>query len=176
MLGGKPPPPYHRYGVQVPGLRKLLEKIPSMPVYVGPGDVEFLVSEADIPRERIRSTVDGQVLRLGSRTDALVQFIHTPGHTAGSQCLSLLNGRRVLTGDTLFIGKTGRTDLPGGDIRQLYESLQTKLAVLNEQTFIFPGHAYGGLRTTVKREKEAGFLKPMTMEAFLFKIRQSQCC
>jgi len=176
LVGGKPPPPYHRYGLQVPGLRKLLEKLPEMPVYVGSGDVEFLVSEADIPRDRIQSTTDGQVLKLGRRADALIQFIHTPGHTAGSQCLSLLNGRRLLTGDTLFIGKTGRTDLPGGDIYQLYHSLQMKLALLNEQTFIFPGHAYGGLRTTVKREKEDGFLKSMTMEAFLFKIRQLQCC
>ena len=69
-----------------------------------------------------------------------VEFIHTPGHTPGSQCFLVNN--RLVSGDTLFIGYCGRCDLPGGNPDQMYESLTQKLAKLGDDTLLYPGHNY----------------------------------
>jgi glyoxylase-like metal-dependent hydrolase (beta-lactamase superfamily II) len=69
-----------------------------------------------------------------------ITLIHTPGHTPGSQCF-FVDGRLV-SGDTLFLDGCGRTDLPGGDPEQLYESLTTKLAVVPDDAVLYPGHLY----------------------------------
>ena len=91
------------------------------------------ISDSDLAR------VDsGDTLRIG---DVEVEFLHTPGHTPGSQCFRV-NGALV-AGDTLFIQGCGRVDLPGGNPDQLYESLQ-KLAALPDDVILFPGHDYGG--------------------------------
>ncbi|MCL5037681.1 MAG: MBL fold metallo-hydrolase [Chloroflexi bacterium] len=67
-----------------------------------------------------------------------LKVIHTPGHTPGSVCF--LCGSRLFTGDTLFAGSVGRTDFPGGNTRQLMESLAKKIAGLPPGTEVFPGH------------------------------------
>lgn len=69
-----------------------------------------------------------------------IQLIHTPGHTPGSQCFLVAN--RLVAGDTLFLEGCGRTDLPGGDAGQLYESLTQKLAKVPDDATLFPGHLY----------------------------------
>ncbi|MDH7506301.1 MAG: hydroxyacylglutathione hydrolase family protein [Candidatus Thermoplasmatota archaeon] len=82
---------------------------------------------------------DGQKIRLGKIT---LQFILTPGHTPGGICI-LVDNKAILTGDTLFIGDCGRTDLPGGNINQMYKSLQEKIKPLNDKIIVYPGHDYG---------------------------------
>jgi len=79
----------------------------------------------------------GDVFEVGA---VKITLIHTPGHTPGSQCF-YVDGRLV-SGDTLFLDGCGRTDLPGGDPEQLYESLTQKLAVVPDDTVLFPGHMY----------------------------------
>lgn len=79
----------------------------------------------------------GDVIEVG---DIRVTLIHTPGHTPGSQCF-FVDGRLV-SGDTLFLDGCGRTDLPGGDSDQLYESITQKLAVVPDDALLFPGHLY----------------------------------
>jgi len=69
-----------------------------------------------------------------------ITLIHTPGHTPGSQCF-YVDGKLV-SGDTLFLDSCGRTDLPGGDPEALYESLTQKLAVVPDDTVLYPGHMY----------------------------------
>lgn len=76
-----------------------------------------------------------------------IQFIHTPGHTPGSQCF--LVNRNLVSGDTLFIGYCGRCDLPGGDPDKMYESLTQKLAKLEDDIMLYPGHNYS--QTPVNR-------------------------
>jgi len=72
----------------------------------------------------------------------VVRIIHTPGHTPGGICL-LIDGQKLITGDTLFIGDCGRTDLPGGSSRELFESLHNKLKPLDDSITVYPGHDYG---------------------------------
>ncbi|MCI4677515.1 MBL fold metallo-hydrolase [Rhodoblastus acidophilus] len=82
---------------------------------------------------------DGDMLIVGQ---IKLNVLHTPGHTRDSMCL--FAGDRVFTGDTLLIGGTGRTDLPTGDPRSLYESLFDKVLKLPPETLVFPAHDYKG--------------------------------
>ena len=79
----------------------------------------------------------GDIVQAG---DLEVRLIHTPGHTPGSQCFLVEN--RLVAGDTLFLQGCGRTDLPGGDTRQLYFSLTQRLANVPDDALLFPGHQY----------------------------------
>ncbi len=79
----------------------------------------------------------GDVVEVGSIP---ITLIHTPGHTPGSQCF-FVDGMLV-SGDTLFLDSCGRTDLPGGDPEALYESLTQKLAIVPDETVLYPGHMY----------------------------------
>jgi glyoxylase-like metal-dependent hydrolase (beta-lactamase superfamily II) len=69
-----------------------------------------------------------------------VRLVHTPGHTPGSQCF-VVDGKLV-AGDTLFLDGCGRTDLPGGDADQMYETLTQRLATIPDDTVLYPGHRY----------------------------------
>lgn len=93
---------------------------------------------------------DGSELSLRNFT---VRFIHTPGHTPGSCCI--LVGNNLFTGDTLFVGAVGRTDLPGSSFQALLESLKKLLDLLPTETVIWPGHDYGDTPTsTLGAERE----------------------
>ncbi|MGD0143942.1 MAG: rhodanese-like domain-containing protein [Rhizomicrobium sp.] len=82
---------------------------------------------------------DGEMLALG---ELRLRAIHTPGHTRDSMCL--IAEDRIFTGDTLLIGATGRTDLPGGDPDQLYDSLFDKVLKLDAALMVYPAHEYKG--------------------------------
>jgi hydroxyacylglutathione hydrolase len=81
---------------------------------------------------------EGDVITVGSLS---LKVIHTPGHSPGS--MSLYMDGMVFTGDTLFVGAVGRTDLPGGSWPVMFRSIMEKLATLPEDTKVFPGHNYG---------------------------------
>ena len=91
---------------------------------------------------------DGDTLKLGG-TDFHV--LHTPGHTQGSISLWIPAENTVIAGDTLFRDSIGRTDLPGGDGRQILRSISQKLLTLPEDAEVIPGH---GQKTTIGREKK----------------------
>lgn len=92
---------------------------------------------------------------------------HTPGHTADS-VLYLFEGQ-VATGDTLFVGECGRTDLPGGDPSAMYDSLLGRVMALDDALVVLPGHDYGVTPTsTIGREKKENYvLQPRTREQFI---------
>ncbi len=80
-----------------------------------------------------------------------LRFLHTPGHTPGSQCILL--GDALISGDTLFVGNIGRCDLPSSDPAALFHSLQS-LKLLPDETLVLPGHHYGDRPTsTIGDEK-----------------------
>lgn len=91
---------------------------------------------------------DGDVLTLGP---AEFRVLHTPGHTQGSISLWIPAENKLIAGDTLFRDSIGRTDLPGGNPRQILRSIEEKLLKLPEETVVVPGH---GANTTIGREKE----------------------
>ncbi len=98
----------------------------------------ILIHAADAGRiEADGHLSDGDRLRVGT---LLVEVIHTPGHTPGGVCLYA--GGHLFTGDTLFVGDSGRTDLPGGDRPALGASIR-RLMELPEDTVVWPGHDYG---------------------------------
>ena len=82
---------------------------------------------------------DHTKLKLGQIT---LHFIHTPGHTPGSICIKV-NNSAIITGDTLFIDDCGRTDLPGGSLIEMYNTLQKKILPLSNELIVYPGHDYG---------------------------------
>jgi hydroxyacylglutathione hydrolase len=79
------------------------------------------------------------------------QVLHTPGHTQGSVCLYFKPIQLLVAGDTLFAGSIGRTDLPGGNSKQILDSIHKQLLVLPEETCVLPGH---GPITTIGEEKQ----------------------
>ncbi|HRZ67761.1 MAG TPA: MBL fold metallo-hydrolase [Candidatus Omnitrophota bacterium] len=94
----------------------------------------------------LRFIKDGDVIKAG---DLDIQVIHTPGHSPGSVCLKC--GDILFSGDTLFAGSIGRTDLNGGSEQQMAESLAKLVATIDDRTRIYPGH---GPSTTMGQERE----------------------
>ena len=92
-----------------------------------------------------RLLADGEMIEVGQLS---LQVLHTPGHSPGSICL--YGAGLLFSGDTLFAGDVGRTDLPGGDEGQLRASIQKKLLVLPKEIKIFPGH---GPKSSIGQEK-----------------------
>ncbi len=90
---------------------------------------------------------DNQKINIGNIT---LTVIHTPGHSPGGVCFYAESDELLISGDTLFQGSIGRTDLPGGEYASLIRSVQQRIFTLPEDTKIFPGH--GGY-TTVIAEK-----------------------
>lgn len=81
-----------------------------------------------------------------------LKLIHCPGHSPGSICLYSESDRILISGDVLFNGSIGRTDLPGGEYSQLIESIEKKLLVLPEDTIVYPGHYE---ETSIGKEKKS---------------------
>jgi len=109
------------------------------------------------------AVTDGETLPLGGLE---MKFIHTPGHTMDSMCI--LVGGKLITGDTLFVGKVGGTDY-GEGARLEYESLHGKLMTLPDEVEVWPGHDYGTAPTsTIGKEKKTNpFLLQPSFEDFL---------
>jgi sulfur dioxygenase len=103
-----------------------------------------------------RHVVDGELLELGLGT---IRVLHTPGHTPDSVCYvtgELGSRAEVLTGDTLLIGGSGRTDFPGGDAGAQYDAVTRKLFALPDATVVWPAHDYKGKKSsTIGEEKRA---------------------
>jgi hydroxyacylglutathione hydrolase len=113
---------------------------------------------------------DGDFIHVGS---VLISVIHTPGHTPDSICL-LVDEKKLLTGDTLFVGECGRTDMLGGSSRSMYDSLFNKLLKLGDDVEVYPGHDYGSKSSsTIGEEKRSNYtLQPRGLREFIEFMRQ----
>jgi glyoxylase-like metal-dependent hydrolase (beta-lactamase superfamily II) len=110
------------------------------------------------------SVVDGDVIRVGG---VAIRVIHTPGHSSDGICLLAEN--KLLTGDTLFIGECGRTDLSGGSAEDMYHSLFDKLMKLDDSIEVYPGHDYGSKpHSTIGAERRTNYtLEKRSLEEFI---------
>jgi glyoxylase-like metal-dependent hydrolase (beta-lactamase superfamily II) len=142
-----------------------------VPVYVQKRELDIARHEnatglfGAIPKENVKLVESGDTVSLGGTT---LTFLHTPGHTPGSQCF-LVDGK-LISGDTLFIGTCGRCDLPGSNPYELYESLNGRLAALPGDTVLYPGHNYSaaGVSSTLAAERRSNrFLQASSLDDFL---------
>ena len=120
-------------------LYMLMDSVANQSVALGGPAVE---AETD---SFVRFVEDGDILKLG---ELELSIIHTPGHTEGG--ISILVDRFIFTGDTLFAGSIGRSDLEGGNEEKLMDSLRNKLFTLDDDLTVLPGH---GPATTMRVEK-----------------------
>jgi glyoxylase-like metal-dependent hydrolase (beta-lactamase superfamily II) len=103
---------------------------------------KIVASEQDGKKLPIKPDIivsDGSQLKIG---DITLDFLLTPGHTSGGICI-IVDHEALLTGDTLFIGDCGRTDLPGGNLTALFTTLHEKIMRLPDHLMVYPGHDYG---------------------------------
>jgi hydroxyacylglutathione hydrolase len=143
------------------GGAQLLRQATGAPVYMNPNDADLArmmdvqASWLGVPTPEAAeidvAAVDGGKLTLGA---ADVHILHTPGHTQGSISLWIPAENKLVAGDTLFRDSIGRTDLPGGDGRQILRSIHDKLLPLPDDTVVIPGH---GENTTLGREKQFNY-------------------
>jgi len=141
----------------VAGLEELLSLRP-VKIYVNELEAEGVKSVAGVSDGDLERRRGGDEVLIGQTR---LKFLHTPGHTPGSQCF--VAGGALVSGDTLFIGGCGRVDLPGGDATQMYYSLTQILAKLPDETLLYPGHNYSSRPTsTIGDEKRENFYLKMT--------------
>ena len=101
------------------------------------------------PVEIDQSLTTGDTVKAGSH---VANILHTPGHTEGSICLYFPAEKKLIAGDTLFAGSIGRTDLPGGSMQKIMQSLHGTVLALPDETVVVPGH---GPLTTIGEERES---------------------
>ncbi len=106
-------------------------------VHVHRDEAEMVKHSVGVADSDLTLHDSGDTVMIG---DIPITLMHTPGHTPGSQCF-LVDGKLV-AGDTLFLDGCGRTDFPGSDPDQMYESLTQRLAIVPDDTVLYPGHFY----------------------------------
>ncbi|MBI2059275.1 MAG: MBL fold metallo-hydrolase [Nitrospirae bacterium] len=148
----------HAHFDHVNGVEPLLE-LRAARVHVHKSEAGFLKGMTG----DLRRTEGGETLTLGRLE---ITFMHTPGHTKGSQCFLVRNS--LVSGDTLFIRNCGRTDLPGGSDEEMYHTMK-KLRDLPDQIVLLPGHHYADKPTSTlaDEKRENPYLTSATMSDFL---------
>jgi glyoxylase-like metal-dependent hydrolase (beta-lactamase superfamily II) len=150
-------------GLEIEGARELVA-LRGMKIHVQREEAEWVQLVTQLSKSDLELHESGDVVQVG---EIAVRLIHTPGHTPGSQCFLVEN--RLIAGDTLFLSGCGRTDLPGGDPRALYFSLNQRLAKVPDDALLFPGHLYSKQPSAsmgVTRQSNFVF-KPKTEEEWL---------
>lgn len=151
-------------GRHIQGAAELLQRNLPIKVYIHKTEADYAGRIAGLSASDMVRTDGTEELSLGGHG---LRFLHTPGHTPGSQCF-LVDGR-LISGDTLFIGGCGRVDLPGSDPAQMYDSLVNKLKALPEDTILYPGHNYADrVTSTIGAEKRQNvYMRFNRVEDFL---------
>jgi hydroxyacylglutathione hydrolase len=143
----------HMMGQSIEGSAEMLKRVKAK-VYVNKHEAEGT--------KRVAGLSDSDLVKVDD-----VKFLHTPGHTPGSQCF--LAAGNLIAGDTLFINSCGRVDLPGSDPEAMYYSLNQTLKSLDDSTVVYPGHAYSNeSSSTIGKQKRTNmYLRFETLDDFL---------
>ena len=147
----------HGHADHITGAASLRKKFPETKILIHRDDAKMLtcgklnlsilagITEKSPPADKLLEEGD-QIDIAGIK----LKVIHTPGHTPGGICLHDENNDILFSGDSLFAGSVGRSDLPSGNGTQLIEGIKQKIFTLPEKTTVYPGH---GPDTTIGREK-----------------------
>ena len=140
------------------GVEGIKSEYPKAKIYVHQEDESALCDEQKnlsfITGGRINCPGADILLKDGDIIDEAqikLKVLHTPGHSPGGISLYSQENQILFSGDTLFADSIGRTDFPGGDMRQLVQSVKERLFVLPDATIVYPGH---GPQTTIGNEKK----------------------
>lgn len=163
----------HGHPDHINGLEALLQATDAR-VYIHSEEVDYMQEvarsfgmSADFMNRRssnFQTVSDGDRILVGKLS---VQFLHTPGHSPGSQCFLVEDS--LISGDTLFVDACGRVDMPGGDPEKMWWSLNHRLRALDDRTIIYPGHNYGDRPTsTIKEQKQTNsYMRYDSIQQFL---------
>jgi glyoxylase-like metal-dependent hydrolase (beta-lactamase superfamily II) len=153
----------HMMGQSIEGSAEMLKRVKAK-VYVNKHEAEGTKRVAGLSDSDLVKVDAGDAIKVG---DLEVKFLHTPGHTPGSQCF--LAAGNLIAGDTLFINSCGRVDLPGSDPEAMYYSLNHTLKSLDDSTVVYPGHAYSNeSSSTIGKQKRTNmYLRFETLDDFL---------
>jgi hydroxyacylglutathione hydrolase len=122
-------------GMNIEGAARLLQ-LEDVPIHIQTDEAPWIQRTTGIALDSLRLHTSGDKVSVG---EIEITLLHTPGHTPGSQCFLFEN--MLIAGDTLFLEGCGRTDLPGSNPEQMFESLQL-LGKLDEDVIVYPGHQY----------------------------------
>ena len=149
-------------GYPIEGIAALLELV-DIPIHVNSHEVPWIERTTGVTSS-LRAHDSGDVIKVG---EIEVELVHTPGHTPGSQCF--LTEGHLLAGDTLFLEGCGRTDLPGSDPGEMYETLTKRLSNVPDDTVLFPGHLYSAesSQSMGQTRKENWVLAPRSPQEWL---------
>lgn len=128
----------HIFGMNIEGLKELMAQNPC-PIHAHRLEKEGIIKVTHLSSSDIVAHDSGDIVSAG---DISIELLHTPGHTPGSMCFRLKNA--LISGDTLFLNGCGRVDLPGGDVNEMHKTIQDRLKTIDNNTIVYPGHAYGG--------------------------------
>ena len=152
-------------------VEELLKSL-DVPVYINKHEADFFNQyEIKWGNENVKKTDSGEKLKVGNIE---IQFVHTPGHTPGSQCFLVNNN--LVSGDTLFINGCGRCDLPGGNVDQMFDTIYNKLMKMSDDTIIFPGHNYAQIKqdTLLNQKTTNPYMQHDNLMAFIGKRMQKK--
>jgi hydroxyacylglutathione hydrolase len=128
----------HIFGMNIEGIAELLAQNPC-PIHAHKLEREGIARVTGVELNDITPHESHDVVKVG---DIEIELLHTPGHTPGSLCFCLKNA--LVSGDTLFLRGCGRVDLPGGNVEEMYRTMNERLSKINNDVTVYPGHAYGG--------------------------------
>jgi glyoxylase-like metal-dependent hydrolase (beta-lactamase superfamily II) len=150
------------FGMNIVGLARLMEKNP-VPVYVNKLEAEGLRKVTGLSASDLRLAESEEKIRVGS---VEISCLHTPGHTPGSQCFRVKDS--LIAGDTLFLQGCGRVDFPGGDSEEMYHTLTRRLAKIQDEVVLYPGHNYGGAHAPMEHVRATNsYLQIRSLEDWL---------
>jgi hydroxyacylglutathione hydrolase len=157
-------------GQTIEGATEMLERVKAK-IYVNKHEAEGAKKVAGLSDSDLVKVEAGDVVNLGNLA---IKFLHTPGHTPGSQCF-LAEGN-LISGDTLFVNSCGRVDLPGSDPEAMYQSLNHTLRNLDDATVVYPGHAYAPeSSTTIGEQKRTNmYMRFKNLDDFLMAMGYSR--
>ena len=147
---------------RIEGIARLLERV-DVPIHVNEHEIPWVTRTTGVSETNLVSHASHDTVKVGGVD---IELMHTPGHTPGSQCFHV--GGCLVSGDTLFLDGCGRTDLPGSDPADMFESLR-RLDSLPSNTVIYPGHRYSNEpHEELESVRRHNFvLKPMDKEQWM---------